>query len=164
MTKVKKIFGYDFNIVGVVLLDFFSFSYFTCNHFQLDTRTIFNVTKSSKGVEMLPAIDFDVEIISVEDINLEVMNDGGRSAVRAAVQKFYYRDTYGLVFVVDSTDRERIDEAHDTLHQLLNEEQLRNKPILIFANKQNLSNSMSFDELRDKVNLTKLDGNTKWHL
>ncbi|CAF1397157.1 unnamed protein product [Rotaria sordida] len=113
---------------------------------------------------MVPTIGLDVEIISVEDITLEVMNDGGRSVVRAAVQKFYYRDTYGLIFVVDSTDRERIDEARDTLHQLLNEEELRNKPILIFANKQDLSNSMSFDELRDKLNLTKLNGNTKWHL
>ncbi|CAF4099479.1 unnamed protein product [Rotaria sordida] len=113
---------------------------------------------------MVPTIGLDVEIISVEDITLEVMNDGGRSVVRAAVQKFYYRDTYGLIFVVDSTDRERIDEGRDTLHQLLNEEELRNKPILIFANQQDLSNSMSFDELRDKLNLTKLNGNTKWHL
>ncbi|CAF1619447.1 unnamed protein product, partial [Didymodactylos carnosus] len=129
-------------------------------HSQLDTRTIFDVIKSAKGVEIVPTI----EIISVEDIALEAMNDGGRSSVRVAVQKFYYRDTYGLIFVVDSTDRERIDEARDTLYQLLNEEELRNKPILIFANKQDLSNSMSFDEIRDKLNLTKLDGNTKWHL
>jgi GTPase SAR1 family protein len=113
---------------------------------------------------MVPTIGLEVKIISVVDIMLQAMHDGGRSGVRAAVQKFSYRDTYGLIFVVDSTDRERIDEARDTLHQLLNEEGFRNKPILIFANKQDLSNSMSFDELRDKLNLTKLDGNTKWHL
>ena len=47
---------------------------------------------------------------------------------------------------------------------MLNEDQFRNKPILIFANKQDLSNSMTCDELQDKLSLTKLNRSIKWHL
>ena len=42
----------------------------------------------------------------------------------------------GLIFVVDSNDRDRALEAHDELHKMLNEDELRNSVLLVFANKQ----------------------------
>lgn len=42
----------------------------------------------------------------------------------------------GLIFVVDSNDRERISEARDELNRMLNEEDLRDSVLLVFANKQ----------------------------
>jgi len=42
----------------------------------------------------------------------------------------------GLIFVVDSNDRERIDAARDELHRMLNEDELRESVLLVFANKQ----------------------------
>jgi signal recognition particle receptor subunit beta len=104
-----------------------------------------------------------MELIALNNISILAMEEGGRSRMRD-LQRLYYRGTSGLIFVVDSNDRERIDEARDKLHQMLNEEEFRNKPILIFANKQDLSDSMTSDELRDKLNLTKFNGNIKWHL
>ena len=47
---------------------------------------------------------------------------------------------------------------------MFNTEDWQHKPFLILANKQDLPNGMNVDELRDKLNLNKLDGNTKWHL
>ena len=41
----------------------------------------------------------------------------------------------GLIFVVDSNDRERIVEAREELSQLLNEDELRDAVLLVFANK-----------------------------
>ncbi|CAF3495593.1 unnamed protein product [Rotaria sp. Silwood1] len=60
--------------------------------------------------------------------------------------------------------RERINEVRDELLQLSKEEELQNKPILIFANKQDLFNPMSLDEIQEKINLTTLNENVKWHL
>jgi signal recognition particle receptor subunit beta len=42
----------------------------------------------------------------------------------------------GLIFVVDSNDRERVGEARDELQRMLAEDELREAVLLIFANKQ----------------------------
>jgi GTPase SAR1 family protein len=42
----------------------------------------------------------------------------------------------GLIFVVDSNDRERIGEARDELQRMINEDELRDAVLLVFANKQ----------------------------
>ncbi|KAH3716401.1 hypothetical protein DPMN_059123 [Dreissena polymorpha] len=42
----------------------------------------------------------------------------------------------GLIFVVDSNDRERVGEAKDELSRMLNEDELRDAILLVFANKQ----------------------------
>lgn len=42
----------------------------------------------------------------------------------------------GLIFVVDSNDRERVGEARDELTRMLSEDELRDAVLLVFANKQ----------------------------
>ena len=42
----------------------------------------------------------------------------------------------GLIFVVDSNDRERVGEAREELSRMLNEDELRDAVLLVFANKQ----------------------------
>lgn len=42
----------------------------------------------------------------------------------------------GLIFVVDSNDRERMGEAREELTRMLNEDELREAALLVFANKQ----------------------------
>ncbi len=48
----------------------------------------------------------------------------------------YFQNTQGLIFVIDSNDRERVGEARDQLQRMLSEDELRDAPLLIFANKQ----------------------------
>lgn len=42
----------------------------------------------------------------------------------------------GLIFVVDSNDRERVNEAREELSRMLSEDELRDAVLLVFANKQ----------------------------
>lgn len=42
----------------------------------------------------------------------------------------------GLIFVVDSNDRERVNEAREELQRMLAEDELRDAVLLVFANKQ----------------------------
>lgn len=42
----------------------------------------------------------------------------------------------GLIFVVDSNDRERVNEAREELSRMLAEDELRDAVLLVFANKQ----------------------------
>jgi signal recognition particle receptor subunit beta len=44
----------------------------------------------------------------------------------------------GLFYVVDSSDRERMNDAKDELYKILDESEMRNVPVIIIANKQDV--------------------------
>uniref|UniRef100_A0A3Q2PE50 ADP-ribosylation factor 1 n=1 Tax=Fundulus heteroclitus TaxID=8078 RepID=A0A3Q2PE50_FUNHE len=71
--------------------------------------------------------------------------------------------TIGLIFVVDSNDRERCAEAREELLRMLAEDELRDAVLLLFANKQDLPNAMNAAELTDKLNLHSLR-NRNWYI
>jgi ADP-ribosylation factor protein 6 len=62
---------------------------------------------------------------------------GGQDKIRP-LWRHYYTGTQGLIFVVDCADRDRIDEARQELHKIINDREMRDAIILIFANKQDL--------------------------
>ncbi|KAH0630136.1 hypothetical protein JD844_012804 [Phrynosoma platyrhinos] len=69
----------------------------------------------------------------------------------------------GLIFVVDSNDRERIQEAAEELQKMLQEDELRDAVLLLFANKQDLPNAMAISEMTDKLGLQSLRNRT-WYV
>ena len=62
---------------------------------------------------------------------------GGQDKIRP-LWRHYYTGTQGLIFVVDCADRDRIDEARQELHRIINDREMRDAIILVFANKQDL--------------------------
>jgi hypothetical protein len=62
---------------------------------------------------------------------------GGQDKIRP-LWRHYYTGTQGLVFVVDSQDKERIEEARTELHKILNDREMKECLLLVFANKQDL--------------------------
>ena len=70
--------------------------------------------------------------------------------------RHYFQNTQGLIFDVDSNDRDRVGEARDELHRMLNEDELRDAALLVFANKQDLPNAMNAAEITDRLGLHSL--------
>jgi len=64
---------------------------------------------------------------------------------------------------LDSNDRERINEAAEELGKMLNEDELRDAALLVFANKQDLPNAMSVAEVTDKLGLHSIRSR-KWYI
>ncbi|KAF8001358.1 hypothetical protein HF325_003859 [Metschnikowia pulcherrima] len=62
-------------------------------------------------------------------------------------------NSQGIIFVVDSNDRDRVAEAREELQQMLNEDELRNALLLVLANKQDLPNAMNAAEITEKLGL-----------
>lgn len=50
--------------------------------------------------------------------------------------------TQGLIFVIDSSDRDRIEEARQELHRIINDREMKDSLLLVFANKQDISGGM----------------------
>lgn len=61
-----------------------------------------------------------------------------------------------MIFVVDSTDIERLNTASDELAAMLNEEELRDAALLVFANKQDQPGSKGAGEISEALNLAEL--------
>ena len=64
---------------------------------------------------------------------------------------------------MDSNDRERVSEAREELQRMLNEDELRDALLLVFANKQDLPNAMNASEITDKLGLQGLRQRT-WYI
>ena len=99
--------------------------------------TILYKLKLGEVVTTIPTIGFNVETVEYKNISFTVWDVGGQDKIRL-LWRHYYQNTQGLIFVVDSNDRERVDDAREELHKMLSEEELRDAVLLVFANKQDL--------------------------
>eukprot|EP00296_Roombia_truncata_P001201 JP436941.1.p1 GENE.JP436941.1~~JP436941.1.p1 ORF type:complete len:180 (-),score=35.37 JP436941.1:50-589(-) len=124
--------------------------------------TILYKLKLNEVVTTIPTIGFNVETVEYKRLKLNMWDVGGQDKIRR-LWRHYYAGTQGVIFVVDSNDRTRIAEAQQELHAMLGEEELRNAVLLVFANKQDLPNSMSISEMTDKLQLHSLHGR-KWFI
>ena len=105
---------------------------------------------------------FNVETVEYKNICFIVWDVGGQGGIRP-LWRHYFQNTQGLIFVIDSNDRERITEAEKELQNMLQEDKLQDAVLLVFANKQDLSNAMSATEIADKLGLNHLR-NRHWYI
>ncbi|XP_041010970.1 ADP-ribosylation factor 2-like isoform X1 [Juglans microcarpa x Juglans regia] len=124
--------------------------------------TILYKLKLGQIATTIPTIGFNVETVKYKNISFTVWDIGGQDKIRP-LWKHYFQNTRGLVFVVDSNDRERIPEARNELHRIIGEYELRNALLLVFANKQDLPNSLSVSEVADKLGLHSLHQH-RWYI
>ena len=80
---------------------------------------------------------------------------GGQDKIRP-LWRHYYQGTNGLIYVVDSNDRDRIEDAREELTKMLNEDEMRDAVLLVFANKQDLPQAMTAAEVTEKLGLHNL--------
>ena len=80
---------------------------------------------------------FNVETVEYKNIQFTVWDVGGQDKIRP-LWRHYFQNTQGIIFVVDSNDRDRIVDAREELQRMLNEDELRDALLLVFANKQDL--------------------------
>merc|ERR1712031_117436 len=119
--------------------------------------TILYKLKLGEVVTTIPTIGFNVETVEYKNISFNVWDIGGQDKIRK-LWRYYYANTQGLIFVIDSNDRDRIEDAREELVQMLNEDEMRDAVLLVFANKQDLPNSMTAAEITDKLGLNNMRG------
>ena len=124
--------------------------------------TVLYKLKLGEVVSTIPTIGFNVETVEYKNISFTVWDVGGQDKIRP-LWRHYFQNTEGLIFVVDSNDRERIAEARDELNRMLAEDELREAVLLVFANKQDLPHAMNPAEITDKLGLHNMR-NRNWYI
>merc|ERR1711861_87780 len=124
--------------------------------------TILYKLKLGEIVTTIPTIGFNVETVEYKNISFTVWDVGGQDKIRP-LWRHYYQNTQGLIFVVDSNDRDRVEDAREELTKMLNEEEMRDAVLLVFANKQDLPNAMTAAEITEKLGLHSMR-NRQWFI
>lgn len=124
--------------------------------------TILFRLKIGEIVTTIPTIGYNVETVEYKNLKFTMWDIGGQDKLRP-LWRHYFLNTDGVIFVVDSNDRARVDIARDELQKMLAEEELRNAVLLVCANKQDLPNAMNTTELTEKLGLRML-GQRTWYI
>ena len=122
--------------------------------------TILYKFKLGEVVTTIPTIGFNVETVEYKNISFTMWDVGGQDRIRR-LWRHYYEGTNGLVYVVDSNDRDRTEDAREKLHKMLNEDDVRDAVVLVFANKQDLPNAMPAAGISEQIGLGDLQ-NRQW--
>jgi len=118
--------------------------------------TVLYKMKLKETFPTIPTIGFNVETLSpYKGLTLTVWDVGGQDSIRK-FWNYYYNNTSGLIFVVDSCDRDRFDEARRELHNITQEEEMLNVPVLVLANKQDKPRAASVIEIKNALQMKKL--------
>ncbi len=80
--------------------------------------TILYKLKLGEIVTTIPTIGFNVETVEYKNISFTVWDVGGQDKIRP-LWRHYFQNTQGLIFVVDSNDRERVGEAREELTKMV---------------------------------------------
>ncbi|KAH7552671.1 hypothetical protein BM1_08622 [Bipolaris maydis] len=116
-----------------------------------------NITIQIEGevVTTIPTIGFNVESVTYKNLNFNVWDLGGQTSIRP-YWRCYYANTAAVIFVIDSTDIERLTTASEELRAMLNEEELRDAALLVFANKQDQPGAKGAGEISEALRLGEL--------
>ena len=70
------------------------------------TTTLYRL-KLGEVVTTIPTIGFNVETVDMKNVQLTAWDVGGRDKIRP-LYRHYFQNTQGLVFMIDSNDKERL--------------------------------------------------------
>lgn len=110
-------------------------------------------------VNTVPTVGFNLETLQYKHITFEVWDLGGQTGIRP-YWRCYFSDTDAVVYVVDSTDRDRMGVAKHELYALLDEDELRKSLLLIFANKQDIPEAATEAEIAQQLGVASITNRT----
>jgi ADP-ribosylation factor-like protein 2 len=130
----------------------------------LDNAGKTTVVKKFNGedIDMIsPTLGFNIKTLEYRGYKLNIWDIGGQTSLRSYWRN-YFEQTDGLVWVVDSADRARLQDCKAELQALLLQERLAGASLLVFANKQDIEGALTAEEIRAELGLDQLT-TTKRH-
>ncbi|XP_053312891.1 ADP-ribosylation factor-like protein 13B isoform X2 [Spea bombifrons] len=123
-------------------------------------------TATVKGIQgespedVAPTVGFSKADIKQGKFDVTMFDLGGGKRIRG-IWKNYYAESYGVVFVIDSSDVERMEETKETMTEVLRHPRISGKPVLVLANKQDREGALSEADIVEFLSLEKLVNENK---
>lgn len=110
-------------------------------------------------VTTIPTIGFNVEQVTYKNLKFQVWDLGGQTSIRP-YWRCYYSSTDAVIYVVDSSDKERIGISKQELVAMLEEDELKKAVLVVLANKQDLETALSVAQVHQALGLDLLKNRT----
>jgi len=119
--------------------------------------TLLYKLKLGEVTQTIPTIGFNCETVEFKNQKSMIWDIGGQDTLRP-MWKHYYQNAEGVIFVIDSSDKRRMDKVKIEISKILANEDLNGIPILFLANKQDLSvmtpqeiiSSLELERIKDR--------------
>ncbi|CAH2086817.1 unnamed protein product [Euphydryas editha] len=116
------------------------------------TKTKF--TKKYKAMNpsrITTTVGLNIGKIDVDGVRLNFWDLGGQQELQSLWDK-YYAECHGVIYIVDSSDRDRISESKETFDRMIGSEHLTGVPLLVLANKQDIPDCMGVHTVKPIFN------------
>ena len=100
------------------------------------TSILLQIKENTFMPQSVPTIGLNIEQVPFRDYNLTFWDVGGQAT---KLWKHYFDSIDGMIFVIDSTDRERIPKAKAELMRVTKDVSLQNVPCLLMFNKTDMT-------------------------
>ncbi|OXB69655.1 UNVERIFIED_CONTAM: hypothetical protein H355_012009 [Colinus virginianus] len=126
--------------------------------------TLLYKLKSDEAFLTIPTIGFNVDMIETgKGFTLIVWDVGGQQKMRQSWCNFL-EDAEGLLYVVDSSDKQRLEESKREFELLLKSESIKNVPVVVLANKQDLPGALNAEEITRRFHMKKHCCDRNWYV
>ncbi|KAK6155732.1 hypothetical protein DH2020_009980 [Rehmannia glutinosa] len=105
---------------------------------------------------IVPTVGLNIGRVEVSNTKLVFWDLGGQPGLRSIWEK-YYEEAHAVIYVVDAACPSRFEDSKSALEKVLQHEDLQGAPLLILANKQDLEEAVSTDELAQYLDVNRLD-------
>lgn len=116
---------------------------------------------AASDVHTIPTVGFNVETVTYKNTRFNVWDVGGQDKIRP-LWRHYFSGTHALIFVIDSVDRARLEEAKSELGRIIQDREMRNVVLLVFANKQDVDGAMRPNDVAQALDLDRIAKNHVW--
>ncbi|XP_001607954.2 ADP-ribosylation factor-like protein 3 [Nasonia vitripennis] len=114
--------------------------------------TILRCLANEDITQVTPTQGFNIKSVHSEGFKLNVWDIGGARKIRPYWRN-YFENTDVLIYVIDSSDSNRLEETGQELSELLTEDKLRGVPLLVYANKQDVAQSVTAADIAEALGL-----------
>lgn len=124
----------------------------------LDNSGKTTIVKSIMGQDVnqiSPTLGFTINTLKYEDYTINMWDIGGQTTIRSYWRN-YFEQTDGVIWVVDSSDKLRLKDCKEELHNLLKQDKLAGSTLLVFCNKQDIEGALKTNEVMEYLELEKI--------
>lgn len=117
-------------------------------------QTKMKFTKNYQGMNLnkiTTTVGLNIGSIALGNVKLKFWDLGGQEELQSLWDK-YYAESHGIIYIVDSSDKERLDESKTAFDKMIVSENLTNVPMMLLANKQDLPECVTVGEVKALFN------------
>mmetsp|Transcript_8166 Transcript_8166/g.14145 ORF Transcript_8166/g.14145 Transcript_8166/m.14145 type:complete len:201 (-) Transcript_8166:248-850(-) len=102
-------------------------------------KTIYTEFEGLPPDKILPTVGLNIGRAEAFNSKLVFWDLGGQTGLRTIWDK-YYAEAHAVIFVVDTTEQDRFEDAKSAFNKAINSKDLKGAPVLVLANKMDLNN------------------------